>query len=190
MKEIRKGSTAKVDRVIKELTKAGELYPEYAAAWTLLGRTKIQIADVSSAEQALQRALEIDPLYIKPYESLIVLRRNQGDRNSADELADVTLGFNSVDVRMRWFMAVSQYELSSFDEALGMIDAIQNDEQEAVLYPQTHHIRDLIHARRGEFDEALSSTVAIWRLHPSRWRVTGSDENSTSGRISASSSPR
>ena len=166
MKEIRKGSAAKVERVINELTKAVELYPEYAAAWTLLGQTKIQIGDVSGAGQALQRALEIDPLYIKPYEPLIVLRMSQGDWRRANELADVALEFNSADVRMRWFKAVSQYELGSFDEAIRIIDAIQNDEQEAKLYPQTHHIRGLIHARRGEFDEAASEYRRYLEIAP------------------------
>ena len=91
---------------------------------------------------------------------------SQGDWQRANELVDVALGFNSADVKMRWFKAVSQYELGGFDEALGLIDAIQNDEHEAVLYPQTHHIRALIHARRGEYDEAASEYRRYLEIAP------------------------
>lgn len=156
MKEIRKGETANVKRVIGELEKAVAAYPDYAVAWAFLGQSKGQSGDVAGGIQALRKAMTIDPLYIKPYEPLILLRIGQQDWRRVAELTEIALQINPGDGAMRWFRVLSQYELGEYDEATRLLGAIEGDEVAARLYPQTHHIRGLIHARQGRFEEAAS----------------------------------
>ena len=57
----------KVDfkKVRKHLKKATEIYPEFAAAWQLLGQANLASGDRKEARNSFRHALEADPNYVK-----------------------------------------------------------------------------------------------------------------------------
>ena len=87
LKELQEGPTANTDKAIAELEKAIEIYPEYAAAWTVLGQTKLQMGDSDGAKAALEKALAADPRYIHPYAPLARITIGEQDWARTLELA-------------------------------------------------------------------------------------------------------
>ena len=57
----------------KELNKAVGLYPDFAAAWSMLGEVRRQQANASSAKQAYLRAISADPQFVSPYFGMAVV---------------------------------------------------------------------------------------------------------------------
>ena len=58
-------------KAIEQLEKAVAEYPEYAKAWSLLGRTRLSINDKEGAREAFDKATKADPKYLGPYEALL-----------------------------------------------------------------------------------------------------------------------
>jgi predicted negative regulator of RcsB-dependent stress response len=165
-KEVRKGDSAQIEKVISELEKAVAVYPQYAAALTLLGQAKFQTGDIAGAEQALESAIDADPRFIRPYGPLILLRIGQKDWRRVAVLADFVLSFDPANVNIRWFQTVAFYELGNLDEAAAAIDKLQSDQQSAAMYPQLHHMRGLIYAQRGNFEGAAAEYKEYLELAP------------------------
>jgi Flp pilus assembly protein TadD len=82
------------------------------------------------------------------------------------ELADFVLGVNPTDTQMRWFRAVSQFEMKNHDEAISSLTELQADEASEGRYPQSHHILGMIYADRGQFTEAASEYRRFLELSP------------------------
>ena len=57
----------KMEDAEKSLQKAVEIYPQYAAAWTELGRLQYANHDTAGAQRSFQQALAADPKYARPY---------------------------------------------------------------------------------------------------------------------------
>lgn len=166
MKEVRKGNSAKVEKVISELEKAVALYPRYAAAMALLGQAKLQVGDIPGAEKALESAIDADARFIRPYGPLILLRIGQRDWNRVAILADFVLSFDPANTNIRWYQTVALYELGNIDEAAAAIDKLQKDAQAEATYPQMHHLRGLIYAQRGKFEDAAAEYKEYLELAP------------------------
>ena len=166
MKEVRKGNTAKVDKVISETEKAVALYPRYAAALALLGQAKLQIGDIPAAEKALESAIDADPRFIRPYGPLILLRIGQQDWNRVAILADFVLSFDPTNTDIRWYQTVALYQTGSLDQAAAAIAKLQADPNTAAMYPQMHHMLGLIHAAHGEFADAAAEYKEYLELAP------------------------
>jgi tetratricopeptide (TPR) repeat protein len=166
MEEVRKGNSAKVEKVIAEAEKAVALYPRYAAALALLGQAKLQTGDIPGAEKALEAAVEADPRFIRPYGPLILLRIGQQDWQRVAILTDFVLSFDPGNTGIRWYQIVALYELGHFDEAAAAIGKLQADAQAEAAYPQMHHMLGLIYAQRGKFQDAAAEYKEYLELAP------------------------
>ena len=166
VKELSKGRSSRLDKAIADLEKAVTLYPEYAAAWAALGQARSQAGDTEGAIDALETALQADPLYLRPYNTLAELMIASRDWERTMELADVVLSVNPTDTQMRWFRAVSQFEMKNHDEAISSLTELQADEASEGRYPQSHHILGMIYADRGQFTEAASEYRRFLELSP------------------------
>ena len=67
---------------------------------------------------------------------------------------------------MRWYKAVSQFEMKSHDDAIDSLTELQSDEAGHKQFPQTHHVLGLIYADRGQFTEAASEYRRYLELAP------------------------
>ena len=166
IKELGKGPSANLGKAIAELEKAVAEYPEYAMAWTTLGQVKAQGGDSDGAIVALEKAVDADPRYIRPYEPLVRLYIGKGDWEHAAELSQFVLSVNPADTKMRWYQAVSNFETGRDDDAISLLGEIQSDAEAAKQFPQTHHIMGLIYSRRGQFGEAAAAYNRYLELVP------------------------
>ena len=69
-KDIARGKLADAE---KELNKAVGVYPDFAAAWSMLGEVRRQQANAPSAKEAYLRAITADPQFVSPYFGLAIL---------------------------------------------------------------------------------------------------------------------
>jgi cytochrome c-type biogenesis protein CcmH/NrfG len=166
IKELGKGPSARLDKAAEDLQTAVNEYPEYAAAWTALGQLKMQSGDIDGAITALEKALDADPRYIRPYEPLVRLYIGKGDWEHTAELTKFVLSVNPADTKMRWYQAVSTFETGRDDDAIALLSDIQKDAEGAKLFPQTHHLMGLIYAKRGQFGEAAAAYNRYLELSP------------------------
>jgi Flp pilus assembly protein TadD len=166
IKELRKGPSANLGKAIAELEKAVAEYPEYAMAWTMLGQAKAQGGDSDGAIVSLEKAVDADPRYIRPYEPLVRLYIGKGDWEHSAELAKFVLSVNPADTKMRWYQAVSNFETGRHDDAISLLGEIQNDTEGARQFPQSHHVLGMIYAKRGQFGEAAAAYNRYLELVP------------------------
>jgi TolA-binding protein len=61
----------------KELSKAVKAYPEYAAAWAMLGEIHRNQNQLDSAREEYNRAIAADPQFVNPYYGLAILSVHQ-----------------------------------------------------------------------------------------------------------------
>ena len=166
VKELSKGRFSRPAKAIGDLEKAVTLYPEYAAAWAILGQTRRQSGDTEGAVDALERALQADSRYLRPYGTLAQLMIAAGNWERTMELADFVLSVNPTNTQMSWYRAVSQFEMKNHDEAIALLTELQADEAGEGRYPQSHHVLGLIYAERGQFTEAASEYRRFLELAP------------------------
>lgn len=166
MKELSKGPSARLDRAMEDLQEAVNEYPEYAAAWTTLGVAKAQTGDADGAIAALEKALEADQRYLRPYEPLVRLYIERSEWQRAAELTKFAVGINPADTKMRWYQAIATFESGQDEEAIAQIGEIQKDAAGAKQFPQANHILGLIYAKRGQFSEAAEAYNRYLELDP------------------------
>ena len=98
--------------------KAIEIYPQYASAWSELGRMQYVQQNFSSAHESFQRAVEIDPQYVKPYLGLVQLAMDAHNWPEAVRTSDKALALDSATYPAVWLMnAAAQYNLHNYDAA-------------------------------------------------------------------------
>lgn len=63
----------KLEEAERDLNKAVEVYPRFAAAWSLLGEIHEQQNQAEEARNAYSRSIDADPQFVKPYFGLTLL---------------------------------------------------------------------------------------------------------------------
>ena len=66
-------------------------YPQYAAAWTALGKVRQETGDVDAAREAFSESIAVDPDYMPPYEPLIRLEVSQERWQRVSDLSEKLL---------------------------------------------------------------------------------------------------
>jgi tetratricopeptide (TPR) repeat protein len=152
MREMTK-KNADPDKVAKELEKAVAEYPQFAAAWTLLGDARAKVNDGDGAREAYEKAVEADPGYLRPYPPLVQMAVNAKDWERTAELSDKMLSINPGLTQVRYYQAVAHYNTGHMDDARTTALAIQQG-PDAAQFPQTHQMMGLIYSKQGAFNEA------------------------------------
>ena len=116
------------------MEKAVQIYPQYAAAWTELGRLQYASHDRAEAQSSFEHALAADPLYAKPYLWLAQLDVDTQQWQAVVAITDKLLAMNSVSFPGAWFLnATGQYNLKNFDAAA-------HSAREGIKLDVDHHI--------------------------------------------------
>lgn len=102
----------------KELTKAVQEYPKFAAAWSLLGMVEQSFQRNDDAEKDYQQAIGADPQYANPYFGMAVLQAKKQNWQETVRLTDqvnrlAPLAFPDA----YYFSGVANYELKTYDSA-------------------------------------------------------------------------
>ena len=150
----------------KNFERAVEIYPEYAAAWSDLGEVLLQQSNATGARSAWEKAIQADPVYIKPYVQAARLALEERRNEDAALIADRAVAMNPVEFpSIYFFSAAANYNLKHFDvaekSALHAIDLDPNHE-----IPRAHLLLGSVLAVKGDRTGALQHMRKYLELSP------------------------
>lgn len=141
--------------VAVELKKALDAYPGFAAAWHLLGITRLAQKDSAAASEAFQKAIGADGSYIEPYVELASIELVQQRWTEAARWIDPALKLNPNIPYANYLAASVHFQLGNLDQAERAALALWNT-PEVARYPLTHYILGAVKAQRGDFESAAA----------------------------------
>jgi tetratricopeptide (TPR) repeat protein len=102
----------------KHLNKAVEIYPQFAAAWTLLGDMHRERNDFEGARSEYLRAIAADPQFVNPSYGLAVIAMQEKKWDEAIRLTDQVIKMNSAAFPLAYFFnAAANYNQQKYDAA-------------------------------------------------------------------------
>jgi len=160
----------------EHLDQAIALYPDYAAAWSLLGRVRVRTGDHGQAVQALQRSIEIDAKYLEPYPDLAYLTVTEGRWLDVVRLADQMIKVNplfTLGHYYRGYALLQQGQLQIAEKALST--ALSTPD--ASLFPDVHYVLGEVYRSQASYPlaarEYVLYTAAVsqgaWAEEANRW---------------------
>ncbi len=121
MRAYEKAQRARQEKPIeaeKELNKAVQLYPQFAAAWTLLGDMHRQHDQFDQARTEYLRAVSADPQFVNPAYGLAMIAMQQKNWDEAIQRTDQVLKMNAAAYPLAYFFnAAANYNQQRFDAA-------------------------------------------------------------------------
>lgn len=115
LQNIRKDKPAEA---AKELGKAVEIYPDYAAAWCELGWIQLRGEEIAQARISLARAVAADPKFISPYAALAELEAKAENWAALAEVSAKLLKLDAEDYPIAYFFnATALLHLGQLDAA-------------------------------------------------------------------------
>jgi tetratricopeptide (TPR) repeat protein len=150
----------------KDLERAVQIYPQYAAAWNDLGSVCLQLEDQSGAREAYAKAVEADPKFVLPLVQLVEIAARQRQYQEVVSLAERASKLDGVNFPSIYHLsAVASYSLRSFEAAeKSAREAIKVDRQN--LFPKAHHLLGALLALKGSYTEAAGQLKMYLELAP------------------------
>jgi TolA-binding protein len=149
----------------KDLEKAVGEYPSFAAAWNLLGRTRLALKDESGARDAFGRSMSADPKYADPYIHLARLEIEQGRWADTVNWAGQALQRAPYNADANYLNALANFQLGEF--AAAEESALEVEKSFALeQYPLTYYILGATEARRGDFESAATRLRQFLQTKP------------------------
>lgn len=143
----------------KELEKAVQIYPEFAAAWNMLGECKLVAKDEEGARQAFEKSMVADSKYTNPYLQLAILDLRASHWKEAAEITSRLTQLNPYIPQAHYFNAIANFNLNKMEQA-------EKSARSAMDYPRTHHLLGAILARQGNFTSAADEFRTYLKLSP------------------------
>jgi hypothetical protein len=112
------GAEKKFDEAITELNKAVAVYPQYAAAWSLLGEIHRLQNQFGPARAEYEKALAADPKFMSPYFGLATIAVMEDKWTEAAQRTDELIQLNPAAYPMAYFFnAAANLNLGKLDAA-------------------------------------------------------------------------
>jgi Tfp pilus assembly protein PilF len=109
---------AKPAEAEKELNKAVKVYPQFAAAWTLLGDIHREHNDFAGARSDYMQAIAADPAFVNPNYGLAMIAAQDKKWDDAIRFTDQVIKLNSAAYPVAYFLnAAANYNLQKFEPA-------------------------------------------------------------------------
>jgi Tfp pilus assembly protein PilF len=135
----------------KELNKAVEMYPRFAAAWTLLGDIHRQHERFDLARTEYAKAVAADPQYVTPSYGLATVAMQQKKWDEAAQLTEQVLKMNALAFPLAYFFnAAANYNQQKFEaaeESAKKFKALDTQHN----HPDVCLLLSNIFARRGDY---------------------------------------
>ncbi|HXA84028.1 MAG TPA: tetratricopeptide repeat protein [Candidatus Dormibacteraeota bacterium] len=110
--------TEKPAEAEKELNKAVKVYPQFAAAWALLGDIHRERNEFDAARTEYARAIAADPQFVNPSYGLTMIAAQEKKWDDAIRLSDQVIKLNSAAYPLVYFLnAAANYNLQKFEAA-------------------------------------------------------------------------
>jgi tetratricopeptide (TPR) repeat protein len=156
----------KLPEAAKELQKAVDIYPKYAAAWNELGRIQAQNDAVADARKSFENALAADGKFVSPYLNLAEL---DAKAQNWTELANTTatlLKLDAVDYPQAYFYnATAHLNLGQIEEAEKSARAGEKLDTEH-RYPKLERVLARVLARKKDYAGAADHLRSYLLLAP------------------------
>jgi tetratricopeptide (TPR) repeat protein len=111
-------SEDKIDEAVKELDKATEKYPQFAAAWSLLGDIHQQHTQLDKADEEYKKALAADPQFVNPLYGLAVIAAQEKKWQDVADYSAQVINLNAFAFPTAYFFnAAANYNVRKFDLA-------------------------------------------------------------------------
>jgi Flp pilus assembly protein TadD len=152
-------------KAVKELEKSVAIYPEYAAAWYLMGKSHIALMQLDKAREAYERSTAADPDYLLPCIGLAELGLKTGQVKEAALWAGRALERNPNLIIALYLYGFASFFLGNEGTAETAIRKVQNS-PDAKAYPGTHYVLGTILAKRGDIPSAAAEYRQFLELSP------------------------
>jgi len=155
----------KFDEVTKELEKAVKIYPEFAAAWNLLGEVSLELEDWPAARESFLAAVAADSQYATPLISLAMMELEEENWEEAAQLSRQAIDLDSGLIRAHFFNAVASSSVGQLDVAEESVLQVQGSSR-AQNYPFAHYILGWIMSQKGNFHSAAAEYRRFLEVSP------------------------
>ena len=162
-----------ISKAVKELEKAVEIYPEFAAAWYMLGEVHLVQKDRPAASEAFEHAKAADSAYVNPYLSLALMALEEERWEEAADLCSQALELSPQLIKAHYYNALAHSSLGRIDIAEESALLVQEKNQ-AQIYPLVYYVLGFAEAERGDFPAAAARYQTFLEIRP---------DSSISGRI-------
>jgi tetratricopeptide (TPR) repeat protein len=113
-----KEMSAKPDEAEKSLNKAVKIYPQFAAAWTLLGDLHRQRNEFDTARADYAQAIAADSQFVNPTYGMAMVAMQEKKWDEAIQLTDQVTKLNAFAFPLAYFFnAAANYNAQKFDAA-------------------------------------------------------------------------
>jgi tetratricopeptide (TPR) repeat protein len=156
----------KFDDARKELEKAVELYPKYAAAWYELGVVHHRQQRAAEARKAYEQSLAADAKFVKPYLQMALLSVDEKNWEQVAAHTSKVIQLNPVDFPQAFFYnSVANYNLQKFDDAeKSAQEAVKLDTQHRM--PKAQHILGVLMGMRNDLNGAAENLRGYLKYAP------------------------
>jgi tetratricopeptide (TPR) repeat protein len=156
----------KLPEAAKELHKAVDIYPNYAAAWYELGRIEAQNQDNQQARKSFAHAVAADAKFISPYAQLAELEAKAEDWAELAGTTGKLLKLDAVDYPMAYFYnATANLNLGRIEEAEKSARAGEKLDA-AHRFPKLEQVLAMILAREKDYTGAAAHLRSYLLLAP------------------------
>ncbi|HLK54878.1 MAG TPA: tetratricopeptide repeat protein, partial [Candidatus Angelobacter sp.] len=108
----------KPEEAEKSLTKAVQIYPQFAAAWNLMGDIHRQLNQFDTARTEYTRAVEADPQFVNPLYGMSVIAMQEKKWDEAVQATNQLIKLNPLAFPLTYFFsAAANYNMQKFDIA-------------------------------------------------------------------------
>ena len=149
----------------KELTKAVEIYPEFATAWYFLGNVRLAQQDRPAASEAFKEAKAADSEYANPYLSLALMALEEERWKEASDLSTQVLVLNPRLTEAHYFNALANSSLGRFniaeESALVVLDSNKGE-----TYPLVYYVLGFAESQKGNFPSAAARYRSLLEIRP------------------------
>ena len=122
-KDIARGKLSDAE---KELNKAVGIYPDFAAAWSMLGEVRRQQSNSSSAKEAYLRAISADPQFVSPYFGMAIVAVHEKNWAEVLKYSGETLRLNvSLYPLAHMYNGAANYYLGNLEAAEKSVRAFE-----------------------------------------------------------------
>lgn len=142
-------------KALKDLEKAVAEYPQFSAAWHLIGKIRFAENNADAAKDAYEKAASTDPKFVLPLLSLASLELQTQRMAQASEAAGRALKLAPGLGEANYYLAVAEMSLGNMTSAEAAIQAVHAS-NEATRFPRTHFMLGNILAQKGDVKGAVS----------------------------------
>lgn len=133
------GKKTDYPKAAQEFGKAVQEFPEFSAAWYLLGKVHLNLQDERRAQEAFERAIAVEPEFIQPYLALAQIQFSKNRWKEVNTLSRKVIELNPDTIQAHYLCSVANYSLGQLDSAEKSARTVV-DSPKALEFPQARFI--------------------------------------------------